>query len=62
MTGVQSLLAKKTLKLSDPLMQIFIVPSFYPAFFGSNNKDVFKDLAQTLIQAAPRFPVAVDLI
>ena len=55
MQNINTLLDERSMRLSDPLRQLITIPNFYPAFFGSNNREVFSKLAQTLINAAPRY-------
>ena len=54
-SNVKKLRKSRTLKLDDPLAQLVTIPSFYAAFFGTDNKDIYMELSQAVIDAAPSY-------
>ena len=52
---MRKLRKSRSLKLDDPLGQLITIPTYYAAYFGTNNKDTFIDLAHVMIDAAPSF-------
>ncbi len=48
-------LVKNPIHLQDPLRQMVTVPNFYLAFFGENDVEAYKTIAQIMIAGCPGF-------